>query len=77
MQHVSARKWPEAAWVKTKKQIGLHSGNFRVCSANFRVCSFREFPRLFLAHLYSKHFTMSQFTHKQGCKSMPEVAQSP
>ena len=39
MQHVSARKWPEAAWIKTKNQIGLHSVNFRVCSANFRVCS--------------------------------------
>ena len=39
MQHVSARKWPEAAWIKTKNQIGLHSVNFRVCSANFRACS--------------------------------------
>ena len=39
MQHVSARTWPEAAWIKTKNQIGLHSVNFRVCSANFRACS--------------------------------------
>ena len=33
MQHVSARKWPEAAWIKTINQIGLHSVNFRVFSA--------------------------------------------
>ena len=54
-----------------KSSCGSRPVSFPVCSANFRVCSFREFPRLFLAHLYSKHFTMSQFTHKQGCKSMP------
>ena len=39
MQHVSANKWPEAARIKTKNDIGLHSVNFRVCSANFRICS--------------------------------------
>ena len=39
MQHVSANKWPEAARIKTKNHIWLHSVKFRVCSANFRVCS--------------------------------------
>ena len=73
MQHVSAQKWPEAAWIKTKKQIGLHSGNFRVCSANFRVCS-GNFRVCFWRDCVQKH-GMPQFTHKHGCKAMPQVAQ--
>jgi hypothetical protein len=35
---------------------------------------FREFPCLFLARLCSKN-GMFQFTHKYGCKDMPQVAQ--
>ena len=42
MQHVNVNKWPEAAPFKTKRQIGIHSVNFRVCSGNFRVCFWRQ-----------------------------------
>ena len=73
MQQVSASKWPEAARFKTKNHIGLHSVYFRVCSTNFHDCS-GNFRVCFWRHCVQKN-GMPQFTHRHGCKTMPQIAQ--
>ena len=70
MQHVSANKWPEAARIRTKNHIGLHSVNFRACSANFRGCSAN-----LRFWLWRDCVQKMEFTHQHGCKAMPQVAQ--
>ena len=66
MQHVSANKWPKAARIKTKNDIGLHSVNFRVCSAFVPGIS---------AFVFGAIVLKMEFTHQHGCKAMPQVAQ--
>jgi len=72
MQHVSVNNWPEAARFNTK---------------NHAWTPFRAFPRLFrnvpqisafvpgISAFVLGAIVYVQFTHRHGCKAMPEVAQ--